>query len=308
MNERSGQIEKIAEIVFREFAVISRKISPLIGKGLVNNIYLVEAGSAKLIVRTNAAPSFDGYRKEQWAADRAREKQIPTPPILKIGVFENQAYSVQKYVEGIEGRNFTINRDFIWKKFGEYARRIHEISVGGFGLDFRDMTTGDSERGWLEYLDYNIESLNERDELLNLGVITKARSKFFRKLFGSLKRRKFRFGLNHGDFSMKNTIVDGNGTVHLVDWGSAEASIVPHHDLIQLLKMSRLENDPHPVEFAAFLKGYRLSGDEYAEIAPDLKTLSILRAFDKLRWAIDRQIPELPDYVAEARKTVEEYY
>lgn len=300
--------QAISRIVSRVKAETPLKISPLIGKGSVNNVFLVETELSKLIVRTNGANSLDKYEKEKWAAERANEKQIPTPPILKTGVFENQAFSVQKYVEGIEGVSFTFNREFIWKKLGEYARRIHEIEVGGFGLSFRDMTTGDSRQGWLEYLEYNIASLNERDELLSLGVISKPHSKFFRKLFAGLKQRNFRFGLNHGDLSLKNTIVDGSGTIHLIDWGSAEASIVPHHDLIELLKMNLLENNPHSAEYSAFLKGYGFSGDDYAQIAADLKALSVLRAFDKLRWALDRKIPELPDYVSEARKTVEEYY
>ena len=107
--------------------------------------------------------------------------------------------------------------------------------------------------------------------------------------------------------SLKNTIVDNAGTIHLLDWGSAEASIVPHHELIQLLKLNMQENNPSDAEIEAFLDGYGILKDEFEKMLPDLKSLSILRAFDKLRWAIDWKIPELKDYVSQAKETVERY-
>ena len=282
------------------------KISPLIGKGYVNKVFLIETESSKFIFRTNDSNSLDEYEKEKWAAKRALKRQIPTPQILKIGVFDNRAYSIQKYIEGIEGRDFSADKKIIWRKLGEYAKRIHDIKIGGFGLKFRDMTQGDSQTLWLKHLDYNIESLIENDELLRLGVLTQTQLKAVKRIFENLKKRELRFGLNHGDLSLKNTIVD-EGTIHLIDWGSAEAGIVPHHDLIQLLKVQMQENDPDKSDFSAFLKGYVISKNEYEEMLPDLKSLSLLRAFDKLRWAIDWKIAELEDYVSLAKTTVERY-
>jgi aminoglycoside phosphotransferase (APT) family kinase protein len=302
------EAEKISKIVAGEFAEKVLAITPLAGKGDVNKVFLVETKAAKMIFRTNEAASLDEYEKEKWAAKRAVEKRIPTPEILRSGVFDNQAYSIQKYVEGAEGRSLPAGDDgFIWGKLGEYAKQIHQIEVGGFGLSFRDMTAGGAQNFWLKYLEYNIESLNDRDELLKLGVITQAQSKIVREVFKNLRERKFRFGLNHGDLSLKNTIVDDKGTVHLIDWGSAEASIVPHHELIQLLKMNLLENDPNDLQLAAFLDGYGISDEEFKEMTPDLEALSILRAFDKLRWALDRKIESLDEYVSQARITIEKY-
>lgn len=305
----SEEAEKIFKIVAGEFAEKVLKIAPLAGKGDVNKVFLVETETAKLIFRTNDAASLDEYEKEKWAAQRAREKQIPTPQILSTGVFDNQAYSIQEYIEGAEGRNFSAaENEFIWKKLGEYARRIHQIEVGGFGLSFRDMTaTGGSHALWLKYLEYNIESLNERDELLKLGIISEAQSKIARRIFENLRERRFRFGLNHGDLSLKNAIVGARGTIHLIDWGSAEASFVPHHELIELLKMNLLENSPDRLQLRAFLEGYGISAAEFKEMTPDLEALSLLRAFDKLRWALDRRIENLDEYVSTARITAEKY-
>lgn len=301
------QINTISKIISDEFKEIPLKVLPVIEKGFVNLVFQVETESNKFIFRTNDFNSLDEYEKEKWAAARAIGKQIPTPQILKIGVYNNQAYSIQKYVEGIEGRNFSADKKFIWKKLGEYARQIHDIKIGGFGLKLRDMTQGNSQTLWLKYLDYNVESLNENDELLKLGVLTIAQSLTVKRIFENLKSRNFQFGLNHGDLSLKNTIVDDNGRIHLIDWGSAEASIVPHHDLIQLMKVQMEENDPDETDFAAFLEGCGICEDKYEEMLPDLKSLLLLRAFDKLRWALDWKIAELKNYVSLAKTTVERY-
>ncbi len=300
-------VKTVSEIISNIFSERALKISQLTGKGSVNEIFLVETEISKLVVRMNDANSLDEYKKEVWSVNRAKEKNIPVAEIVNVGIFGEKAYSIQKFIEGSESRDLSIDKRFIWEKLGEYASRIHTIKVAGFGLKFSDLIEGNAEKSWLKYLDYNIESLNEDDELLKLCVMTKAQSENIRNIFENLRLRKFEFGLNHGDLSLKNTFVDDFGTAHLIDWGSAEASIVPHHDLIELLKMNMLENNPDDVEIRAFLDGYGITSDEYEMMLPDLKGLSLLRAFDKLRWAIDRKIVNLEDYIFEAKETVKRF-
>lgn len=300
-------VETVSEIISNIFSERALKISQLTGKGSVNEVFIVETENSKLVVRMNDASSLDEYKKEVWSVNRAKEKNILVAEILNVGVFGAKAYSIQKFIEGSEGRDSSIDKKFIWEKLGEYASRIHKIKVAGFGLKFSDLIEGNAEKSWLEYLDYNIESLNENDKLLKFGVTTRAQSESIRNIFENLRLRKFEFGLNHGDLSLRNTIVDVFGKAHLIDWGSSEASIVPHHDLIELLKMNMLENDPDDAEFRAFLDGYGITKDEYEMMLPDLKSLSLLRAFDKLRWAIDWKIENLEDYIFEAKETVKRF-
>ena len=87
----------------------------------------------------------------------------------------------------------------------------------------------------------------------------------------------------------------------LLDWGSAEAAAVPHHDLIQLLKTQTTEGQPRGEEFRAFLGGYGISPAEFERIRPELLALLMLRAFDKLRWALDHGVEPLAGYVEHAR-------
>ena len=64
------------------------------------------------------------------------------------------------------------------------------------------------------------------------------------------------------------------------------------------------ENNPDNSEIEAFLEGYGIESVEYQEMLPDLKSLLLLRAFDKLRWAIDWKITDLDEYVFHAKEAV----
>lgn len=281
------------------------RVVPILGRGSVNKVFIVEAPNAKLVVRMGDHESLKEYRKEAWCIDKAAARSVPVATVLDLGVIEEHAYIIQTYIAGDEGRDSQFPRNHIWRQLGRYARLIHSIEVTGFGLKLEDLTQGDSRESWLEYLNYNIESLNENDELIKLKVVTQSQSKVIRAIFGDLKRKTFNFGLNHGDLSLKNVIVDESARVNLLDWGSAEASIVPHHDLIQILKMNMLENDPDDAAVQSFLDGYGISQSEFEQMRPTLQSLLLLRAFDKLRWAIDCGIEGLERFTTHARRAVE---
>jgi len=250
--------------------------------------------------------SLEEYKKEAWCIEKAAVLSVPVATVLDLGVIEQHAYMIQACIEGVEGRDSLFPRSHIWRQLGKYARLIHSIEVAGFGLKCSDLNQGNSRESWLEYLNYNIESLHENDELLKLRVLNERQSRIIRTILEELKEQSFDFGLNHGDLSLKNVIVDDSGKITLLDWGSAEASIVPHHDLIQMLKMNMLENDPDDDgEIQSFLDGYGISQSEFAEMLPTLESLLLLRAFDKLRWAIDCRLEALESYIIHARRAVE---
>ena len=281
------------------------RVVPILGRGSVNKVFIVEAPNAKLVVRMGDHESLKEYRKEAWCIDKAAARSVPVATVLDVGVIEDHAYMIQAYIAGDEGRDSQFPKSNIWRELGRYAKLIHSIEVAGFGLKLRDLIHGVSRDSWLEYVNYNIESLNEDDELLKLKVVTESESKVIRTIFEDLKRQPFNFGLNHGDLSLKNVIVDESGKVNLLDWGSAEASIVPHHDLVQMFKMNMLENEPDDAAIQSFLDGYGISQTEFEQMRPTLESLLLLRAFDKLRRAIDWGIEPLERYVTHARQAVE---
>ena len=302
----SKDLQLVASVSSSFLKDVPIRIVPVLGRGSVNKVFIVEAPNTKLVVRMDdQTESLKEYTKEAWCIDKAAVRGVPVTTVLDVGVIEEHAYIIQTYIAGDEGRDSQFPRNHIWRQLGRYARLIHSIEVAGFGLKLQDLTQGDSRESWLEYLNYNIESLNENDELIKLEVVTQSQSKVIRAIFGDLKRKTFNFGLNHGDLSLKNVIVDESGKVNLLDWGSAEASIVPHHDLIQMLKMNMLENDPDDAAIQSFLDGYGISQSEFEQMRPTLESLLLLRAFDKLRWAIDWCIEGLESYMTHAKRAME---
>ncbi|MBO1004844.1 aminoglycoside phosphotransferase family protein [Pseudogracilibacillus auburnensis] len=286
-------------------------VDSIIGKGSVNKIYLVQSNHVKVIVRMNAdVGAFNDYQKEQWCMKKAAELGIPSPSVFEIGRYKNITYMIQSFVEGRHGEDKEANKLALWKRIGEYSKKIHSVKTTGFGENLIDLERGifqspshDNFDGtWPSFVQYNIDSLTDDDELLKLGVITVNQSKKAKHLFKKLLDRKFSFGLNHGDLSLKNTLIDQDGTVTLLDWGCAEVNIIPHGDILQLIQ-GQIENDnPSEEELQAFLDGYGHLLHHYPNLQDELNELLLIRAFDKLRWAIDRHPPSIPHFVAYAKK------
>ena len=129
-----------------------------------------------------------------------------------------------------------------------------------------------------------------------------------RRSFISLYEENFAFGLNHGDLSLKNTLVDTTGQVKLLDWGSAEVHITPHWEIIQMLDAQTAMNTPDDLSLQAFLDGYGLAPAEFTLLQPVLATLRLLRAFDKLRWALDCSPAQISSFAARAKQLVHQHF
>ncbi len=280
-------------------------ITPIKGRGSVNQVFLVAARAAQVVVRMNdEAGTFEQYRKEAWCIAQAAARGVPGPKVLTVGSAARYAYMVQTFVAGANGADEHGATERIWYSLGEYARLIHALEVRGLGLTLTEFTQGDARTDWLRYVDYNIASLTAADELIKLGVLTWPEAQTVRQLFIELREREFKFGLNHGDLSLKNTVSAASGAITLLDWGSARADIVPHADLIQLLRMQLLENEPAAASLRAFLAGYGLTPAEFARMRPELDGLLLLRACDTLRWAIERRPERSADLAAQAKLIV----
>ena len=281
------------------------EVTPVVGKGRVNKVFIVETVNNKVVVRmSDRAGALDEYTKEAWCIEQADARGLHVPSVISVGRDEDHAYIVQSYIAGDDAVDLPAPKLHIWRELGTYAKLVHSIGVHGFGKELSDMTQGDSQKSWFSYLEYNIASLTENDPLIKLKVLTPSQSRLIRKLFAELRGREFTFGLVHGDISLKNTIVDKRGGVHLLDWGSAEAGIVPHHELIELLMVNMVEGDPDEAQIRAFLDWYGISPAEYQEMMPVLERLLVLRALDHLRWAIDSNVDELDTLVFHARLCV----
>jgi hypothetical protein len=226
---------------------------------------------------------------------------VPGPSVLSVGEAHGNAFMIETSVEGINGKEVKGDRAAIWRKLGEYAKLIHSIKVTGWGDDFLDDRSGGQGASWLKYLNYNTESLTDDDPLIALGVLNRDLSPLVRRRFEELGNKTFRFGLNHGDLALWTTLVGPDGKVNLLDWGSAEAHIVPHFDMLFVVRHHLRDGAPTIEEVTAFRQGYGLPDEEYDRLKPDFDRLLLLLSFDKLRWAIDRSPAKIKEHVGRAR-------
>ena len=281
-----------------------RSVRP-IGQGSNNKNFLVETANARAVVKLSHEHrrhrALQDYQKEKWCIEQSSTLGVPGPSVLSVGEAGGNAFMIETFVEGVNGKAIEGDRTAIWRKLGEYARLTHSIQVTGWGEDFFDDRPGGQRASWLKFLTYNIESLTDDDPLIDLGVLTRELLPAARRLLEELGDKTFQFGLNHGDLAIWNTLVEPSGKISLLDWGSAEAHIIPHFDLLYVIRQHLRYGTPTIEELAAFRQGYGLSDEEHTRLKPGLDRLFLLIRFDKHRWAIDRNPSRIEEYVERAK-------
>ncbi|MGN7415362.1 aminoglycoside phosphotransferase family protein [Paenibacillus sp. SAF-068] len=312
-NSVVNQAEQIASNFLLEKVTSSHHI---IGKGFVNQVCLVETASHKVVVRMNDPDTYSTFVKEKWCIEQAASVGIPSPQTLSVGRTAGHAYMIQTYIEGDNGLDTTVPASVIWRKLGEYTKQFQSIPVNGFGREMHDVVQNQfyspphagSDGSWHGYVQYNINSLTEQDPLIELGVITMKQSQVVRQWFEQLKLQKFRFGLCHGDLSLKNTIVSSTGEITLLDWGNAEVTVVPYGDIIQLIQCQGRGEGPDKEELKAFLRGSGTSIQEQERELNQASHILLLKAFDTLRWAIDRSPDQIELYTGLAKQALDQVW
>jgi len=282
---RKKVIEKIISRITKQKIT---KIIPLIGKGDVNKVFVIELKNREILLRANSKEEgLMEFKKEMWCIRKAKEKGVLGPNILGIGKYKNFSYMIYDFIKGGSGKDIK-DKNNIWRILGEYAKKINSIKVKGYGLRFSPKNNKFLE-SWEEYIDYNIKSLNEIDKLIELGVYNKKQLSVIKGYFLSLKKKKFNFGLVHNDISLRNAIVDKTGKVFLIDWGCAEANVIPHSEFIEILGAGNMDlKTPTNKEINYFLKGYGISKKQFELLKKELSKFLLLVSFDKLRWAIEK--------------------
>lgn len=285
---------EINEITTNNFNALPINIEVL-DKAATNKVFKVELPELIVVVRLSPESNTDQFKKEKWELEQASQRQIISPKVLAVGMQNETPYMVMEYINGTHGSD-SEDTNRIWRKLGNYAKIIHQIPIEGFGENM--VTSGkfsSNRNSFAEYVQYNLDCLNAEDRLLQMGILTQAQSEKLRELFENLKKGLFEFGLNHGDLALRNTIISKSGLISLFDWGSSEVHIIPHFDIVEVLQTSFKFDSKHQ-DFIAFLAGYGLSRDQFLEIKPTIDTLFILRAIDKLRWALDKNPAKLEDF------------
>jgi aminoglycoside phosphotransferase (APT) family kinase protein len=299
---------EVVESIMRRFRLSPGKAEIVfLGAGSCNNNYLASHKDKKLVVKLSKPDreykAASEYKKEQWCLDKAHSLAIPSPIVLEVGKEQGRAYMIQSYVEGTVGAALDDKSSLaplvqlqVWRKLGEYARKIHTIPVTGWGeeLESDGVFTG----SWAKHLQYNIASLSDNDPLVSMGVLTHAQSDVLKGELLALEQKPIKFGLNHGDLALRNTIIDTSGQVSLLDWGTARAELVPYFDINEILRSTK----PNQETLQAFLDGYGISASEFEGMQSGLRILNLLHVVDTMRWAIDR----MPSVIQEHAQRVKE--
>ena len=133
-------------------------------------------------------------------------------PVLAAGEVGDRAWMLQPFLRGTPGDELAPGRgEEVWRGIGMQMRRIHAVPARGYGETLSDLAAG-SEASWRRYLAYNLRELTARDPLLELGVLDRGLQAHLRGLFEHLATRPLRFGLCHGDLSLRNVIVRGRSS------------------------------------------------------------------------------------------------
>ena len=284
-----------------------RRVEPILGRGVVNWVVKAEAGDVTVVVRLYRAAddraALEGYRKEAWCLDRAHDIGLPGPRTLSTGMHEGRAYMVMTYVPGQSGDGVPMDVLGVWKELGGYAARIARIPVTGFGNRLVDPRSGRFEDSfhpsWRARVEYNIDRLEPDDPFMSLGIYAPSQQEQIRTHFREMLAQEWELALHHGDLVPENTIVDGAGDVHLLDWGAAAVEVWPEAvvaDLRRLLYLGKAS----PAAVGWFLDGMELPDSRSARFRTRVERVMLLRAFDLARWAVENDAPRLEDIAAEA--------
>lgn len=292
----------IAGIISRMQGQKIIKIKPIVGKGDVNQIFVITLETKKVLLRINSKEgSLDEFKKEVWCIKKAKGKGVLAPNILGVGKYKGYSFMVYEFIEGKSGEEIK-NRNSVWVTLGEYANKVNSINVKGYGLRFspEKETFLDS---WERYISYNIESLNESDKLLELKVYNKTQLQVIRGWFIGLKKKRYKIGVVHNDLSLRNVVVGKEGKVFLIDWGCAEANIVPYAEFVEILGAGHMDlKIPTVGEINSFLEGYGISKKQFNKLKKEISKFLLLVSFDKVRWAVEKSPKDVQTLSRIARK------
>lgn len=267
--------------------------------GSVNTIFELEGNHQDYIIRLNKdAHKFLEYKKEKWCIEETTKLGIPGPVVLSLGIHENIPFMIQEKIPGINGKTASSEeRVFIWKELGKYAAQFQHIDR----IELEELEKAAFHRDWQSRLWYNLEQLDSKDSLLRNGVFSQAEQQRAKIKLSSLESKDFQMGLVHGDLCPRNVILN-EGTVHLLDWGTAEINIIPHTEIGILL----ISEEASREEFGFFLSGMGISESDFLKIEQELDILNFLHRLDKYRWAEEHAKENLKSYAEKVRSTFDQ--
>src|SRR6185369_8737143 len=102
------------------------EITPVVGKGNVNKVFIAEAANQKFVIRlSDRVEALDEYSKEAWCIEQAAARGVLVPSVISVDQCEENTYIVESYIAGDNGVDSPALKLGLWRELGKYARLIH---------------------------------------------------------------------------------------------------------------------------------------------------------------------------------------
>ena len=290
--------EIVREIVKHALGEPAVKTSLVPEQGKVNRAYMVETRNGRFVLRVRFdKDEMRKFRCEKQCADFIRRDHDWTPAVIAIGQYETHCYSFQERVDGTVASQYTGDMIGVWEQIGQYAKYFHGVSTTGYIFDVFDGELP-FDRLWCQpYFDGLKDA--EESRLVEKGLMTGEEFGAAVRALEPLKRLQFEPTLAHGNLTPKNIIVDPDGKVHIIDWGSCQGNLAADLDLSELIVFAR------PLKhIQAYLRGHELPADYLQQRAELLDLFQLVRFFTTANWLCEINSPkeaDLASYIAGAK-------
>lgn len=219
-------------------------------------------------------------------------------PIVRARTFQ---WNWETGVMAVEPGFAEITRpDGLLEKIGRMARLIHQTPTRGYGggwfsrrEDFNPATQSFDFATWDAMVDQLVANC-DRQLLNDAGILTIQDWEGLQQRIARLRKLRFAPRLFHGDLvcNLQNLLVDprSGAIMGVVDWESAGSGPAAHYEFALSLRTWHRDGWPEQQieqNFAALLRGYGLSADEYqGQYQYDVETLLLLLAGDLFSLAL----------------------
>ncbi|SDS12627.1 fructosamine kinase family protein [Gramella sp. MAR_2010_147] len=210
VNDPKTILSKIARVFGKDLT----KFSILTG-GDINEVFLIECGSEKFVVKLNDSEKFPGmFEAEKTGLEELYDASaIDIPEVLKTGKVSSKSYLL------LEHKNAAPKISGFWEMFGEQLAKLHQQSSKSFGFR-KDNYIGslpqynehrDSAAEF--YIDMRLQPQIEMAE--NKGFQLNVKDSFYRNCENLIPSEPP--ALIHGDLWNGNYLVNAQGNPCLID-------------------------------------------------------------------------------------------
>jgi Ser/Thr protein kinase RdoA (MazF antagonist) len=237
--------------------------------GTMNDIFLVETETGKLVLRGHRKPDREAIEFEHVVMDAARAGGVPAPEPLRTPggerVIEEHGrwWSLLVWMDGEQPSRGGHSVEQA-ASMGEMLAHIHAVlePIPPLSADPPIAEASDATVRRAEELLSFVESLPEsgEDEASAVRWLT-AQLDWLREHIADIPPKLTRSQTIHGDYHDANVIFHANAVSGVLDWDKADSGR-PFEELIRALHLSfRLE----PERCHAFVEGYRSLGSVTAD-------------------------------------------